>query len=600
MKISRNKAALWVLTAALVGSAGLSVAQSGPESLLPPGFDDPVAPAPAPSPRPGATPAPSAPPQPGVPAPAPGVPGAVASPGATPTPGETPVIDLAKYELPSSAQRPLSEAGAIGPEGGGVRPDAFGETNGQGLQRLMRRLDAPIPSRWLSIALRRALVSRVNAPNDVNGADFAAERAWLLLRMGEADAARAVVQSVDVGNYTPKLFQVAMQAMLANGDPGGLCPLVEPASKVSNELAWRFARPICTALAAKPTEAKSEFAQARRVTGRTIDSLLAEKVVGAAGQGGAVTIEESEWKGVDRLTAWRFGMATATGVAIPNSLMQTTPLHVWSWRATAPMTSLADRAASAEVAASLGVLSNLALVDLYGEIEGGDEAGTAPAALARDLRNAYSEGSEDDRLTVLKRLWDEPDSRRARYARLVLTARAAARIAPNADRAEDSNRLIAAMLTAGLDRRALLWRSIAPAGSDGWAMLALADPRGRVASVGEVDGYAGSDTSQGQLKARMLLAGLAGLGRLSQGDAQSLGAALNVRFGEQNSWTRAIAAAAERRDAGTVLVLMAIGMQTADWRGVPPETLFHGCAALRAVGMEGEARMIAAEAIARI
>lgn len=596
MKISRNKVALWVLTLALVGSAGLSVAQSDPESLLPPGFDEPAAP--APSPTPGATPAPSAPPQPGVPTaltPAPG-----ATPSASPTPVELTEAELAKYELPASALRPLSEAGAIGPDTGGVRPDAFGDADGQGLQRLMRRLDAPIPSRWLSIALRRALVSRIDAPNDVNGADFAAERAWLLLRMGEADAARAVVQSVDIQNYTPKLFQVAMQAMLANGDPGGLCPLIEPASKVSNELAWRFARPICTALAAKPDEAKSEFAQARRVTGRTIDSLLAEKVVGAAGQGGAVTIEDGEWKGVDRLTAWRFGMATATGVPIPSALMQTTPLHVWSWRATAPMASLADRAASAEVAASQGVLSNAALVDLYGEIEGGDEAGTAAAALARDLRNAYSEGSEGDRLNMLKRLWDEPQSQRGRYARLVLTARAAARIAPNEDRADDSSRLIAAMLTAGLDRPALRWNSVVPAGSDGWAMLALADPRGRMASVGDVDGYAGSDNSQGQLKARMLLAGLAGLGRLSPGDAQSLGAALNVRFGEQTSWTRAISAAAERRDAGTVLVLMAIGMQTADWRGVPPETLFHGCAALRAVGMEGEARMIAAEAIARI
>jgi hypothetical protein len=40
-------------------------------------------------------------------------------------------------------------------------------------------------------------------------------------------------------------------------------------------------------------------------------------------------------------------------------------------------------------------------------------------------------------------------------------------------------------------------------------------------------------------------------------------------------------------------------MQSRAWRGVPPAALYHICAALRAVGLVGEARMIAAEAIAR-
>jgi hypothetical protein len=40
-------------------------------------------------------------------------------------------------------------------------------------------------------------------------------------------------------------------------------------------------------------------------------------------------------------------------------------------------------------------------------------------------------------------------------------------------------------------------------------------------------------------------------------------------------------------------------MQTASWHGMPPEALYRIVAALRAVGLEGEARMIAAEAIAR-
>ncbi|NVL73133.1 hypothetical protein HWN77_26600, partial [Escherichia coli] len=73
---------------------------------------------------------------------------------------------------------------------------------GRTLAVLMQRLRAPVASRWASIALRRALMSPLDTPRHANGADFAAERAWLLLRMGEANAARAVVNDVDGDNYT--------------------------------------------------------------------------------------------------------------------------------------------------------------------------------------------------------------------------------------------------------------------------------------------------------------------------------------------------------------------------------------------------------------
>ena len=59
------------------------------------------------------------------------------------------------------------------------------------------------------------LLQPIQTPRNVNGADFAAERAWLLVRMGESVGARAMVQSVDPQDYTPKLYEVAMQAAWA-------------------------------------------------------------------------------------------------------------------------------------------------------------------------------------------------------------------------------------------------------------------------------------------------------------------------------------------------------------------------------------------------
>src|SRR5205807_1198264 len=81
------------------------------------------------------------------------------------------------------------------------------------------RMATPIASRWAHIALRNALLAKAHAPRDVNPIDWVAERAWLLLRMGEADAARILVSGVDTDRFTPKMVQVAVQSALANADP---------------------------------------------------------------------------------------------------------------------------------------------------------------------------------------------------------------------------------------------------------------------------------------------------------------------------------------------------------------------------------------------
>jgi UDP-N-acetylglucosamine enolpyruvyl transferase len=73
----------------------------------------------------------------------------------------------------------------------------------------------------------------------------------------------------------------------------------------------------------------------------------------------------------------------------------------------------------------------------------------------------------------------------------------------------------------------------------------------------------------------------------------------NINIGQKTSWTRAIEAAAGRHEAGTVAVLAATGMQTTSWSNVSPENLFHIISALKQVGLEPEARMVAAEALTR-
>lgn len=599
MRISRTSVALGAIAAVLVSVGLPALGQQKPESLLPPGFGDPVAaPAPTPAPAPARTATPTQQPVPvAISTPVDGV---LPTPTASATPVEPVPVDpavLARYDMPEYARRSLASVGPVGPDGGGLTPRAFGNADGRYIEELMRRLDVPIASRWLSIALRRALVSRVDTPPGINGADFAAERAWLLLRMGESVSARGVVQSVDGDNYTPKLYEIAMQTALATGDPGLLCPVAEGGAALRRERAWVLALAICAGLAGEPRKAQSLIASARTSgLASGIDLLLAQKVTGTGARGQqAVTIE---WDSVDRLTAWRYGLATASGVEIPAPLFATVSSNVQAWRAQSPALPARVRVGPAEQAAVRGVFSSAALVDLYGAIDADDDQSLAESGIARDLRSAYTAPDLQARLNAIRQLWDEAKAPDARFARLILTARAAARI-PAGTQGADADRLVASMLTAGLDRAAMRWQASVPVGGDAWAMLALADPVPVSSTWSDVNRYSGANDSNG-LKKRMFFAGMAGLGRLSADDVERGARSLDVTIGIDNAWTRALARAAQGRQPGTVLVLAGIGMQTRLWQGVPPEALYHIVTALRAVGLEAEARMIAAEALARL
>ena len=604
MRARRTIAALGALAigAGAVAAGALAQSRDAPESLLPPGFSQP-APAPAatrePAARPSATAtgaATSGPPPASAAAPAlpPLPPLTLPSPTPTGTPTPTGPLGLAAYQLPDFARRSLARVGAG--EGGTIRAEAFGSADGRYLEILMRRLSAPLPSRWMSITLRRLLVAPVDTPARVDGADFAAERAWLLLRMGEATAARAVVQAVDDDNVTPKLRQVWMQAALANADPAGLCSLADDAGVRAAERGWAVAYAMCQGLTGAGNAGALVSDLRRRHIASGIDLRLAQKVIGAGGSSRqAVTIE---WDPVSQLTAWRWGLATATGVAVPAALYDTVGPQLFGWRALSPAIPLADRAPAADVATGMGVLSSAALVDLYSAAADASDVPAAVTTAATQLRDAYVGDDRATRLTAMRNLWDGGATPAAAYGRLALTARAAGRLAVFAG-AEKPDRLIASMLAAGLDRTAMRWRGQVGDNGDAWAMLLLADPDAATrVGYSTVSNYDASH-GDGMRKRQLFFAALAGLGRLSDDDVEQGAEALDVRIGTQTAWTRALDAAVREDQPGTVVLLSAVGMQTGDWSGVPPAMLYRIVGALRAVGLDGEARMIAAEAIAR-
>ncbi len=582
--------------AATLAIALPALAQDRPESILPPDFgSDVILPPPLSAPPSSGQPVPPDPPLSTS-----DVPVEVTEllPDEEEVPPPPPPV-----ELPAHSRRNPFFAGTIDSAVLGLGEAPWGNASGAFLATLLRRMDTPLASRWAHIALRRSLIATAAAPRNVNPVDWTAERVWLLLRLGEADAARLLSARVDVDRFTPKMFQIGVQSALASGDPSALCPLEEGIAEVEARIA-PLVRAMCAAMTGSPETAAADIEAARR-RGRIqgIDLVLADKVVGAgADTARAVTIE---WEPVERLTAWRFGLATATGIELPDRLLSKATPQLRAWQARSPLLSAEARLPAARIATGLGVFSSSALTDLYSTIYDMTDPDELGQTDAWRLRTAFIGRNQASRLGAMRRLWATNDGSLEREASRALLARAATRIAPDPALQGDAAELIASMLAGGFDREAAQWTAAvlqmddAPADAC-WAMLALSSPKGGVdTSFSRINAFIGRDQSQAKVRSALLVAGLAALGRIDGQTAARLNSRHDLRIDRPTLWTRMIDAAAKRGQAGTVNILAAAGMQTSAFKSVPASQLLHAVAAMRLTGQEFAARMIAAEALSR-
>jgi hypothetical protein len=188
------------------GLAGLASAQGKPESILPPGFDDPE---PAPAPSPAARPSPA----PGTAPSATGAPTSLPSdgtlfPGTAPSgpPVDIPALpsitrdELArmpsleelenmsteeldqllglkpKFDIPPGARRALTRIGVLAVDEGGLPPRALANQPVSLVRAALSGTKGPLVSRWGHILIRRALASRMAAPLGMDPIEFAALR----------------------------------------------------------------------------------------------------------------------------------------------------------------------------------------------------------------------------------------------------------------------------------------------------------------------------------------------------------------------------------------------------------------------------------------
>lgn len=603
----QRKAALLAGAGLLVLAAPIALVAANPAAVVPP-----AAPAPAPS----AAPAPA---QTAAPAGQPASEGAAqteeqssssAGSNRLPTLEELEAMDTDEldelfglrptYDIPNAQRRATTRVGILAEDEGGLPATSLARQPQSIVRAALTGTQGRLVSRWGHIALRRALASRLAAPEGMSGVEFAGLRAQLLNRMGEFGVARAIAQDVDVDVWNARLSNAAIDAYIATGDIVGACPLTMLRAGYRDDVEWQMLRSICSAYAGETARARNDLLRLRDRQGgdkgKVIDVLLAQRFAGAAGLGNsAVTIE---WDDVDELTPWRYGLAAALGIDIPDRLIDDAGPYYQRVSASLPALPLSQRVEGVRRAAREGIFSSAAMIDVYAQ---GYAASREEGPLGTDaalLRAAYVDPDPAARVTAIRTLWG--DAELIPYDRQVLTAYAAARIPANDGFAADAGPLIASMLTAGLDRDAARWREIVDEGDAGWGLLAVGLPgnSGQVSS-GEIDSYRDNDPTTGTRRTRMLVAGLAGLGRISDGTRNAWNRDLDLELGRETRWSALIDRAGEVRNAALVTMLMGVGMQGDDWSRMTPRHLYHIVSALRRSGMEAEARMIAAEALAR-
>lgn len=496
------------------------------------------------------------------------------------------------------AAAPLQSARRIGlypPGTRGWTDNVFSAANGRFLGGLMRRIQAPIASRWATIALRNALLTQASVPQAISAGDWVAARAGLLTRVGEIDGARALLDAMPLEANTASATRVAGQAAMAAADIGALCPIARTGRQQSRDTLWELALGMCAALEGDDISAAALFDSLRnRSTGISpFDLRLAEGIAAAAGSGGRAT--NIAWSEAPPLTPYRFGVATASGVAIPDDALAALGPARHGWIVRQPGIAAAQRLAAFGPAAVLGTVSASEYVSAVAALAPDGEADT-PAAL---LRAAFAGVGATRRVDAMKAIWNTPvpglSQEAARYAGLILTAPAAARLPVSDDVENDSADIIASLLAGGNTAAAARWWPIAQ-GAGGavearaWALLAAS---GAVAATPDAFDNWRDETAVDDAAAGRLLAALIGLGAASKGSWP-----VDLVSPSQTSWSRAIAAAAAAGRSGEVMLLTATGLQ-GKWRDVPALHLRAITSALVRTGQRSTARRIAAEAVTR-
>lgn len=358
--LGRGAAAGLVLAVAALGAMGEALAQAGPPlRLTPPRIVEP-APPPAPPPAPAAPAA---------------APGDTPAPAASPTPlievGRPPPVETESVGLSDPAQLKLP-------------PDVWAGSNRELIDRLIAALPAggvSTPARDLA---KRLLVVAGEPPAEAAPpkVGFVALRAGKLLAMGDVESASALARLVPGRSEDDALSRVLLDAAFATYDNAAACALTRARLNRLNDPYWEKALIFCQALAGEHARAQLGLSLLREQNAPE-DPAFARLVGALAGDTRAI---------VDRLpepAPLHLAVMRAARQNLPADAAEAAGPLVLRMIATTPNAALETRLAAAERAEAYGAVPAETLAQIY------DSVPFTPEQLAGAL--SFAEGDRGPR-----------------------------------------------------------------------------------------------------------------------------------------------------------------------------------------------------------
>ncbi len=486
------------------------------------------------------------------------------------------------------------------PAGFGTGADSWTGSRGSLATELMRHLDTPLASRYGHIALRRLLMTKASPPAGADPLKFVAARAHLLLRMGEAEAAKMVIETVPVSVYDRGLFTVAAQAHLAAIDLAATCPLAQRAIVFSPDAQWPLLSAICSALQGDDSGAALglDIAQQGGKVNK-YDLSIAQQAVTAVAGGGRAGL--APWPVGGLFTSYRVGATYASGQSFPDSALVHAPLAVQSWLARSAFVDVETRYKLSWTAAALGTMS----ADEFISGWAARGAGLEPRVLAYRpeglLQKAASAPTTGARYAAMRQLWALGRNERSRLAMWLITSDAAARFPLLASQSAVAPDLLRSMLMGGRLKEAKRWAPFLLAnGGDAlnkaWPLLYFADPAALHPTPKLIEAWlSGQNGDSATRRKQILVASLDGLAPALLADT-SISRSSKPDDVSSGSLFIKLADAARRHAKGEVMLLGSLAMGHS-WADVSTGALKAVLSAYHAVGLDSDARLIAAEAI---
>lgn len=522
----------------------------------------------------------------------------------------------------------VSETPALNLDGVGILDESYGglpETAWQGstrpvVDRLVNLLPAPTTSPTARVLSERVLTTTAIPPAEgpqKPATSFVALRAEKLMALGRSNAAANLARAVPQREEHETLSRVLLDAALLDYNNAGACQIVRRQIGKATTPYWQKALIFCQQLAGEHDRAQLGLSLLREQ--RADDDPLFVRLVNAL-DGDKRPITD-----VAKPTPLHLAMLRAAKQQIPATAIEGASAGALRMIAQSPNTTLDIRLAAAEQAEAYGALSTEALIQIFEAVPFTPEElanagplvekaprGRAHAALYRAIKAQTSEAA---RLDALSAGWDLARARGLHLAAtrsllpLVREMTPTSDLAPHAVAAgrillingfaDDARKWYEAARAARAssqptgDSDVLLWPLLRLAGADIPApdMNALAAWRAVQAKI---------DAERMPTRTAVLTALLEGLGDATDGSLAALLLAGDVTATPTSLphpalWLGRDGAASAGRVGETALFVLA-SLGSDGTAGAAPQTLIALVQALRAVGLEKDARALALEA----